>query len=86
MIAFIISPLGRAIGGALAIIAIIGGIYWKGRNDGANAIEQKQQAQRADDLEKRLEIERAAQPCLADTNCVLPDPFRLRPVRPDPGK
>ena len=40
MIGFILSPMGRYIGGALLILAIIGSVYLKGRNAGEhNAIE-----------------------------------------------
>jgi len=86
LIAFILSPIGRYIGGAVAILAIVGGIYWKGRNDAANAIEQELQAKRASELETARKIERDAIACNLDPQCVQPDSFRERVpgVRPDP--
>ncbi len=40
ILGFIFSPLGRYVAVGLAIMAVIGGIYWKGRNDGkGHAIE-----------------------------------------------
>lgn len=41
MIAFLFSPLGRYVGGALAILAVAGGIYLKGHSDGKTNIQAK---------------------------------------------
>lgn len=41
MIAFLFSPIGRYVGGALAILAVVGGIYMKGRSDGSASVQAK---------------------------------------------
>ena len=86
MIGILFSPIARYLAGAAAIVAILGGIYWKGHNDGKQAVETRIAAERADALAKRLQIERDAAPCLADPDCVLSDPFRMPAIRPDPRK
>lgn len=88
MIGFLLSPVARYIGGAIAILAIIGGIYWKGHSDGSASVERKLAERRAAEIETARQIERDAAACNTDPECLLPDPFRLRvpSVRPDPGK
>ena len=86
MIGLLLSPAIRYLAGAAAIVAILGGIYWKGHDDGMQAVETRIAAERADAIAKRLQIERDAAPCLADPDCLLDDPFRVPSIRPDPGK
>jgi len=88
VIGFLLSPLGRAIGGVVAILAIMGAIYWKGHTDGTSGIETELATRKATELEAARQIERDRAACDADPVCVQPDPFRQRVpgVRPDPGK
>lgn len=88
MIGFLFGPIGRYFMGGALIIAIVGGIYWKGHSDGKSGIEAEIANRKASEIEAAREIERDAAPCNADPECVQPDPFRLRvpSVRPDPGK
>jgi hypothetical protein len=86
MIGLLLNPVTRYLAGAAAIVAILGGIYWKGHNDGSHSVETRIAAERAEAIAKRLEIERDAAPCLADPDCLLSDPFRVPAIRPDPGK
>lgn len=41
ILAFILSPIGRWVGGALVIITLLGGIYAKGRHDGKLSYKAK---------------------------------------------
>lgn len=88
MIGFLLSPVARYIGGALAILAIIGAIYWKGHSDGSASVHAELAAKRASEIETARQIERDAAACNADPECLLPDPFRLRvpSVPADKGK
>jgi hypothetical protein len=43
MIAFLLGPLGRWAIGALVVVALVGGIYLKGRSDGAARVELRVQ-------------------------------------------
>jgi len=63
IIAFFFSPLGRWIGGALIIVALIGGIYMKGHSDGSSRVQAKWDAAVQAAIEKgnaaRTDAERA---------------------------
>ena len=41
MIALLFSPLGKIIAVAVAVAAILGGVYLKGRSDGASSVQAK---------------------------------------------
>lgn len=41
MIAFFLSPIGRWVGGAAIVIALIGSVYLKGRSDGKASYQAK---------------------------------------------
>lgn len=41
IIAFVLSPIGRWMAGSVAIVAIVGGIYVKGRVDGRSSYKAK---------------------------------------------
>lgn len=38
MLAFLLSPLGRTVAAAAVAVLLLGGVYVKGRHDGADAI------------------------------------------------
>lgn len=88
MLALLLGPFGRYLGGAALIVAVLGGIYWKGRNDGQDSFLEQLRARREAEAATAAEIERRAAACSADPQCVLPDAFRQRvpSIRPDPGK
>jgi len=52
VITFLLSPVGRWIAGALAILAIIGGIYFKGRMDGKGAYRSQVEREITDAVRK----------------------------------
>jgi hypothetical protein len=52
---FFLSPLGRWIAGALAIAALLGGIYFKGVLDNKAAEEAKRNAESLNNLRNRAE-------------------------------
>lgn len=41
VLSFFLSPVGRWIAGALALLLVVGGIYLKGERDGADRIQRK---------------------------------------------
>lgn len=41
MIGFLLSPIGRWLAGATAILVLLGGIYIKGRSDGKDLITER---------------------------------------------
>ncbi len=51
ILAFFLSPVGRYIMGALAIVTIIGGIYVKGRHDGKLSYQAKVQREIAEAIQ-----------------------------------
>lgn len=57
MWAFLAAGIGRWLAGGAIFVLIIGGIYWKGRNDGGSACELRQQAQ-MDKMEKYVKTVR----------------------------
>lgn len=83
---FVTTTAGRIFAGLALGVLIIGGIYQKGRMDGKSDEKQRVEIQSRKDVDAARKIERDAAPCIADVNCVLPDPFRMPRVQPDPGK
>jgi hypothetical protein len=63
MISFRLPPVGRHIGGALAVIALLGGVYAYGRSDGASAVREavtEADRERADEIrEQAIKTRRA---------------------------
>lgn len=57
MIALLTNPLFRWAGGALAILAVMGGIYLKGRADGSQAVMDRLAADRITILKDNQEID-----------------------------
>jgi hypothetical protein len=52
IVSFLLSPIGRWVGGSLVILAIVGGIYVKGRVDGRAAYKAKIERQIQDAVKK----------------------------------
>lgn len=52
MIALLLSPLGRWLAGALAVLALAGGIYAYGRHEGREAIEAEQRQDHIDTIRR----------------------------------
>lgn len=48
----LLSPLGRWLGGLLALLALAGGIYAYGRSDGREAVETEQRQQSIDTIRR----------------------------------
>ena len=40
-LAFFLSPLGRWLGGAAIVLAVVAGIYMKGHSDGSDRVQRK---------------------------------------------
>jgi hypothetical protein len=59
--AFLLSPIGRWLGGAVVIVVLVGGIYMKGRSDGSATVidrinvENSRAKQAADEARARTE-------------------------------
>jgi hypothetical protein len=83
---FISTTAGRIFGALILAVLAIYGTYHKGRLDGKYDERARVEQQIRKDAETARQIERDAAPCLSDPGCVLNDPFRMRGVRPDPGK
>ena len=52
ILAFFLSPLGRYVGIGIAALAIVGGVYTKGRIDGQTAYKAKIERQIKDAIDK----------------------------------
>lgn len=65
MIAFLLSPLGRWIGGAVLVVALCAGIWFHGRSAGHDSASQKYEQAMA---EERARQQRIADEALAEAN------------------
>lgn len=83
---FVTTRAGRIFAGLILGVLILFGLYQKVYHDGISAERQRNEAKAVQDALSARKIERDAAPCIADVNCVLPDPFRMPRVQPDPGK
>lgn len=86
MLAFLASPVMRYVAVCVIFAAAVGGIYWKGKSDGTASVELRIERDKAKAVGEALRIERDTLPCVSDPECVLPDPFRMPDIRPDPRK
>ena len=83
---FVTTRAGRIFAGLILGVLIIYGLYQKVYHDGISAERERIEQQSRKDADAARKIERDAAPCIADVNCVLPDPFRMPRVQPDQGK
>lgn len=83
---FLTDKAGRIVGGVILAVLVGFGIKQKVHNDGVSEERQRNEAKAVQDALAARKIERDAAPCIADVNCVLPDPFRMPRVQPDQGK
>lgn len=74
------------LGAVASILLGAGGLYWKGRSDGAASVKNELATQEREAREKADEIRRAADACRNTPGCVLPDRFRLPSVQSNPSK
>lgn len=61
MIAFLLAPLGRYAVMALVVAAVIGGIYWKGYNNGKAVIQARWDAAVQEAIKRGVEARRDAE-------------------------
>lgn len=84
MVALLLTPIARWIFGALAVLAVLGGLYAKGRHDGRVACESRmaaavaaeqlrQSAVRAKAVDAAIEREKAAQEAADEANQKVAD-------------
>lgn len=66
IISFIVSPVGRYLAGALAILAVVGGIYMKGRSDGKAVVRAQWEAAERAAIEKGNAARRDAERAVRD--------------------